>query len=262
MTWCMGRSSYARAMIELRANMELKDNIMMTMTKFTREGFYTCNIRVEYEWKPPRCACCKVFGHFQEECPRNIGAGETKSLKKPSQTPRGVSVGQKVGFKPAKQVYQPVFKNPTANTSRTKKKNMEPTKEANSSGSSFSNVNSSSSSTTLIIKKIDKIEKLIIDGKVTLMDDEVKPLEKVESSRDYDNEDEVALVDNEMASFLARKDGYGTNSLLEQWKESYENDDYDYDPYDDDMYEGQEIPDKLQSICDNLDIKVRGCKKK
>ncbi|GJS43337.1 putative reverse transcriptase domain-containing protein [Tanacetum coccineum] len=232
-------SSYARAMIELRANMELRDNIMMTMTKFTREGFYTCNIRVEYEWKPPRCACCKVFGHFQEECPRNIGAGETKSLKKPSQTPAVFGdLGTNEG---------------TLNLA---------CQEANSSGSSFSNVNSSSSSTTLIIKKIDKIEKLIIDGKVTLMDDEVKPLEKVESSRDYDNEDEVALVDNEMASFFAKKDGYGTNSLLEQWKESYENDDYDYDPYDDDMYEGQEIPDKLQSICDNLDIKVRGCKKK
>ncbi|GKA64891.1 hypothetical protein Tco_0764598 [Tanacetum coccineum] len=74
--------------------------------------------------------------------------------------------------------------------------------EANSSGSSFWNVNSSSPSTTFIIEKIDKIEKLIIDGKVTLMDDEGKPLKKVESSKDYDSEDEVASVDNEMASFL------------------------------------------------------------
>nr|GEU77406.1 ribonuclease H-like domain-containing protein [Tanacetum cinerariifolium] len=50
--------------------------------------------------------------------------------------------------------------------------------------------------------------------------------------------------------------------LLEQWKKSYETDYYDYDPYDDDMYEGQEIPDKIISICDNLDIKVRGRNKK
>ncbi|GKB42005.1 hypothetical protein Tco_0886947, partial [Tanacetum coccineum] len=34
---------------------------------------------------------------------------------------------------------------------------------------------------------------------------------------------------------------YGTNSLLEQWKESYGDEEYDYDPYDDDMYEGQDI---------------------
>ncbi|GJU09874.1 hypothetical protein Tco_1132270 [Tanacetum coccineum] len=57
------RSSYARATIELRADVELKDNILAAMPKFNEEGYYTCNIHVEYEWKPPRCACCKVFGH-------------------------------------------------------------------------------------------------------------------------------------------------------------------------------------------------------
>nr|GEY91801.1 hypothetical protein [Tanacetum cinerariifolium] len=88
-------------------------------------------------------------------------------------------------------------------------------------------------STTPIVEKIDKIKRLIIDVKVTLVDDEGKPLEKVDSSSDHDSEDEVE-------------------------SETYENDDYNYDPYDDDLYEGQKIPDKIQSICDNLDIKVRG----
>ncbi|GKG04423.1 hypothetical protein Tco_0314810, partial [Tanacetum coccineum] len=105
------------------------------------------------------------------------------------------------------------------------------------------------------------IEKLIIDEKVTFVDDEGKPLEKVVSSGDYESEDEFVSVDYEMAGFLAKKDGYGTQSLLEQWKKSYENDDYEYDPYDDDMYKGQDIPDKLQAICDNLDITVRGRRK-
>ncbi|GJV83329.1 hypothetical protein Tco_1523227 [Tanacetum coccineum] len=251
------------AMIELRADVELKDNIVVAMPKITGEGYSAC-------------------------------VGETKNLKKPSQTPQGVPVGQKVGFKPTKQVFQPVSKKPTANTNENKKKNMEPTKEvsisnpfdvltlvendvelgtnggtlnlasqeANSSGSSFWNVDSNSPSTTPIIEKIDKIKKLIIDGKVTLVDDEGKPLEKVFSSGDYDSEDEVASVDHEMASFFAKKDRYGTQSLLEQWKESYENGDFEYDPYDDDMYEGQELPDKLQAICDNLDIKVMGRNKK
>nr|GEY88574.1 hypothetical protein [Tanacetum cinerariifolium] len=82
----------------------------------TKLGYYTCNIHVEYEWKPPRCAYFKVFGHVQEE---------------------------------------------------------------------FSRV-----------------------------------------------------------------------------QDSHELDDYGYDPYDDDMYEGQEIPEMLQTFCNNLDIKVRGRKKK
>nr|GEU61520.1 hypothetical protein [Tanacetum cinerariifolium] len=80
---------------------------------------------------------------------------------------------------------------------------------------------------------------------------------------DISSEDEVASVDNDMTIFLAlKKVGYGTNSLLEQWKESYVNSDYDFDPYDDDTYEGQDIPNKIQDICDKLDIKVRGRKKK
>ncbi|GKA56294.1 kinase-like domain, phloem protein 2-like protein, partial [Tanacetum coccineum] len=81
-----GRSSYARVMIELRADVELKDNIVVAMPKITREGHYTCNIRVEYEWKPPRCSSCKVFGYIHEKCPKNTSAGEKKTVKKPSQT--------------------------------------------------------------------------------------------------------------------------------------------------------------------------------
>ncbi|GJU08952.1 hypothetical protein Tco_1125382 [Tanacetum coccineum] len=121
-------SSYARAMIKLWADVELKDTIVVAMPKLTEEGFYTCIVRVEYEWKPPRCACCKVFGHIQEECPKNPGLRVEKNLKKPSQASKGVSVGLKVGFKPAKE-YRPVLKKPTANTSGIKKKWVEPTKE-------------------------------------------------------------------------------------------------------------------------------------
>ncbi|GJU07546.1 hypothetical protein Tco_1123976 [Tanacetum coccineum] len=50
----IGRSSSARAMIKLRADVELKDTVVVAMPKIIGEGFYTCNIRVEYEWKPPR----------------------------------------------------------------------------------------------------------------------------------------------------------------------------------------------------------------
>ncbi|GKA72512.1 putative reverse transcriptase domain-containing protein, partial [Tanacetum coccineum] len=88
-----GRSSYAKVMIELCADVELKDNIVVAMPRIKRDGYYTCNIRVEYEWKLPRCACCKVFRHVHEECLKNIGADATKTLKKTSQTPKGIPVG-------------------------------------------------------------------------------------------------------------------------------------------------------------------------
>ncbi|GJW76805.1 stigma-specific STIG1 family protein [Tanacetum coccineum] len=145
------RSSYVRAIIKLRDDVDLKDTIM-------------------------------------DECPKNTGSDVVKNLKKPSQAPKGVSVGPKVGFKPAKQVYRQVSKKNNINTSGKKKKDV----EANSSGSSFWNTESSSISTTPIVEKIDKLEKLIIDGKIKLVDDEGKPLKKVDYLGDHDSEDEVA----------------------------------------------------------------------
>nr|GEW64206.1 hypothetical protein [Tanacetum cinerariifolium] len=71
------------------------------------------------------------------------------------------------------------------------------------------------------------------------MDDEDKPMKKIDRLGDHDSNDELEPDDNEMTSFFAsKKDGCGTNSLLKQWRETYRNADYDYDPYDDDMYEG------------------------
>ncbi|GJV46548.1 putative RNA-directed DNA polymerase [Tanacetum coccineum] len=197
----LSMSRYARALIEVRANVELKDNIVVAMPKLVGEGFYMCNVRVEYEWKPPRCACCKVFGHIQDECPKNIDSDVVKNMKKPNQTPRGVPVTPKVGFKPAKQVYR---------------------QKVNSSGSLFWNVKSNSTSTTLIIENINKMERLIIDGKVILVDDKGKPLKQVDSLGDYDSEDEVASVDSDMTNFLASgKVRYDTHSLLEQWTDFF-----------------------------------------
>ncbi|GKB96711.1 hypothetical protein Tco_0982848, partial [Tanacetum coccineum] len=122
-------SSYARAMIELRADVELKDTIVVAMRKLIGEGFYTCTILTRYEWKPPKCACCKFFGHVQDECPKNIGSDVTKNLKKHSQAPRGVLVGPKVKFKRVKQVYRTISKKNNVNTSGNKKKDVESRKE-------------------------------------------------------------------------------------------------------------------------------------
>ncbi|GKB31641.1 hypothetical protein Tco_0871042 [Tanacetum coccineum] len=76
-------------------------------------------------------------------------------------------------------------------------------------------------------------------------------------------DDEVASVDNDMARSMAlERVDFSTQSLLKQWRDSYGNADYDEDPYDDDMYEGQDLPQEIQALCDNLDIRVRGSKKK
>ncbi|GJY19568.1 retrotransposon protein, putative, ty1-copia subclass [Tanacetum coccineum] len=209
-----GRSSYARVMIELRADVELKDNIIVDMSKITGDGHYICNICVEYEWKPPRCASCMVFGHIHKECPKNTG------------------------FKPQKD-YRPVPKKPTANSGGNKKKGVEPTIEVSNSNP-FEVLNSvdndEDTGTTSVIDKIWKFEELLTSGQDILVDEADNPLKKVEFLGDYDSEDEVASVDNDMArSMASERVGFGTQSLLEQWRNSYGNSDYDDDPYDDDM---------------------------
>nr|GEW06312.1 copia protein [Tanacetum cinerariifolium] len=179
-------SSYARALIKVWDYVKLEDNIVVAMPKLVRERFYTCNVHVHYEYKPPRCVCCKFFCCVQDECPKNIDLDVVKNIKKPRQTCRGVLVGPKVRFKPVKQVYRHDSKKNNVNTDGNKKKDVEPTIE------------------------------------VTLVEDEGKPLTKIDSSGDHDSKDEVALFDNDMTNFLAsKKVGYGTNNLLEQWKECY-----------------------------------------
>nr|GEX02656.1 auxilin-like protein [Tanacetum cinerariifolium] len=205
------RSSYARAMIEIRANVELKDNIVVDMPKITKEWNYTCNIRVEYEWKPPRCTSCKVFGHTHEDCPKNIGVGVTMNLKKTSQAPKGIPVGTKMGFEQNKE-YRHVSKKHTGNSSGNKKR-----------GVNFTN--------------------------------------KVEYTRDHDSKDEVASDDNSIDHSLAsKKTGFGTQILVEQWKDSYGNGYYDEDPYDDHMNEGHDLSEEIQTICDKLEREFEGAR--
>nr|GEW98814.1 hypothetical protein [Tanacetum cinerariifolium] len=132
-----GISSYARVMIELWADAELKDTIVVAMPKTM------------------------------------------------------------VGFKPHKE-YRPVPKKPTANSSDIKKKGLEPTHEV-SNLNPFEVLNS-------------------VDNDVEL-----------ECSGDYDSEDEVALVDNDMARSMALE---------------------------------KDLSQEIQAICDNLDIRVRCHKKK
>ncbi|GKC00220.1 hypothetical protein Tco_0986356 [Tanacetum coccineum] len=82
--------------------------------------------------------------------------------------------------------------------------------EATSSGSSFMNIDNSSTRSTPTIDKIGKFEELLTSGKATLVDEAGNPLKKVELLDDYDSEDEVALVDNDMARFMAsERVGFG-----------------------------------------------------
>ncbi|GJR96153.1 hypothetical protein Tco_0268327 [Tanacetum coccineum] len=180
-------------------------------------------------------------------------------MKKLSQNTRGVPVGPKIGFKPQKE-YRHVPKKPTVSSSGNKKKCVKHTIEvsnsdpfevlnsvdndvelgtnggttnlvnngATSSGSSFMNVDNSSTGTTPITDKIRKFEELLTSGQAIVVDEADNPLKKVEFPGDYDSEDEVASVDNDMARSMASEIVcFDTQSLLEQWRAFVTSVDYD-----------------------------------
>ncbi|XP_022030851.1 uncharacterized protein LOC110931782 [Helianthus annuus] len=67
-----GRSSFARALIEIDADNELKDHIVVAIPKLDDDGYVTERVKVEYEWQPHRCSVCCIFGHNDQTCVKNV----------------------------------------------------------------------------------------------------------------------------------------------------------------------------------------------
>ncbi|GJX07321.1 putative reverse transcriptase domain-containing protein [Tanacetum coccineum] len=164
-----GRSSYVRVMIELRADVELKDIIDVAIPKIV------------------------------DDWPKKYHLGVLKNMKNPRQAVREIQVGPKLGFNPKKQVYQPDCKKNGASAIE--------------------------SDDDLVTNRRD-LEVLVKGANfdVTTMDDNGKPINKLDSSVNVNGDSEV-----EEGSGI----GYGIKSLLEKWKETIVDD--GYDPYNDDI---------------------------
>ncbi|GJU12787.1 hypothetical protein Tco_1135183 [Tanacetum coccineum] len=67
-----GQSSFARCLIEVNSKADLVDVVTIGIPSLTGEDFTKETIRVEYEWRPPRCDECKIFGHVHDQCPKKV----------------------------------------------------------------------------------------------------------------------------------------------------------------------------------------------
>ncbi|PWA40382.1 hypothetical protein CTI12_AA568030 [Artemisia annua] len=63
-----GNIGYARVLVEIQANKELKDKIEIKYKSNGMTASWTKFVKVEYAWKPPRCSHCNVFGHTDNNC--------------------------------------------------------------------------------------------------------------------------------------------------------------------------------------------------
>ncbi|GJX89821.1 zinc knuckle CX2CX4HX4C containing protein [Tanacetum coccineum] len=50
----------------------LVDVVTVGIPSLTGDGFTNETIHVEYEWRPPRCDICKIFGHVHDNCPKKV----------------------------------------------------------------------------------------------------------------------------------------------------------------------------------------------
>ncbi|GJZ24079.1 zinc knuckle CX2CX4HX4C containing protein [Tanacetum coccineum] len=66
------RSSFARCLIEVNSEADLVDVVTIGIPSLSEDDFTKKTIRVEYEWRPPRCDTCKIFGHVHDYCPKKV----------------------------------------------------------------------------------------------------------------------------------------------------------------------------------------------
>ncbi|GJZ39234.1 zinc knuckle CX2CX4HX4C containing protein [Tanacetum coccineum] len=67
-----GRSSFARCLIKVNSEADLVDVVTIGIPSLSEDDFTKETIRVEYEWRPPRCDTCKIFGHVHDYFPKKV----------------------------------------------------------------------------------------------------------------------------------------------------------------------------------------------
>ncbi|XP_021991394.1 uncharacterized protein LOC110888163 [Helianthus annuus] len=181
-----GRSSYARAMIEVNAESELKDHISIAIPKMDEEGYIMEHIKVEYEWRPLRCATCCLFGHDEHSCSKN-DKGKAKQVTIDEE---GFVTDRKRVAKQAfpqkkqrpKFMYKPKMNNYGASTSGTKSNSGQP-----------------------MVKVTNQFQALHTDDDGDLLKDaNGQPLEKAEVVKITKINDEVLeTIPTEMSKFMS-----------------------------------------------------------
>ncbi|XP_022019078.1 uncharacterized protein LOC110919108 [Helianthus annuus] len=92
-----GRSSYARSLVEISAENEFKEELVIAVPCLDGDGFVKEKVYVEYEWFPHRCGRCCVFGHNEDACPKQVTRVPMSGNKGKEQKEVRHNVGSKKG---------------------------------------------------------------------------------------------------------------------------------------------------------------------
>ncbi|KAK1431835.1 hypothetical protein QVD17_08545 [Tagetes erecta] len=191
-----GRSSYARAMVEISADMEFKQTLKVGIPSLEGDSVTVKQVDVEYEWTPPRCSHCKVFGHDTNNCVimTDKGLGDKKKdvmLENDGfvEVPRK-KAAKKHGFNV--QQHKPRFEyKPIIN----KKKGADHGKESGNEVNGESKPNMLNNSFSVLMEKEGDIHKSGVDDHVEKGDG--SGVDKLEESEECYDETYNALFVNE-----------------------------------------------------------------
>ncbi|GKB91941.1 reverse transcriptase domain-containing protein [Tanacetum coccineum] len=107
-----GRSDYARALMEVSTDKPLVDSVDIDIPREDGKGYTTVNVRIEFEWQPPRCGTCKIFDHLESVCPMKRVAGPSKKsdMQADVKKDKRYIKGYRVNIPKSKLVYRAVVK--------------------------------------------------------------------------------------------------------------------------------------------------------
>ncbi|GKB74101.1 hypothetical protein Tco_0935513 [Tanacetum coccineum] len=76
--------SMSTSLLKEEDETDLVDVVTIGIPSLTRDDFTKETIRVEYEWRPPRCDKCKIFGHVHDHCPKKVVIVTTSTVVAPT----------------------------------------------------------------------------------------------------------------------------------------------------------------------------------
>ncbi|GJY41461.1 hypothetical protein Tco_0428731 [Tanacetum coccineum] len=216
------------------------------------DGEVLHTVKVEYEWKPPRCGVCMVFEHDDMLCP-----------KQPVEKPKKQHTNHD-GFQHTYSYH--VSRKVTSSTNPFDALNtIEEGDELGSNGGSSNSgkkvvqdvvgSTSGSLSNTPLVARINDLESQMIEGKLVLLDDDGKSLKPCKSTLPSSSNVVSKKVNDLVNEDNDRKwKSAGRNkSLYEQWKENHGE-----DPYDDDDFDDPGLTDAQMKFANAFDINLRG----
>ncbi|GJV26292.1 protein kinase, ATP binding site-containing protein [Tanacetum coccineum] len=170
-----GRSNYAIILIEINACNDFSDNMIMDVLNIDGSGYTKEIIRIDYEWVPPCCVTCLIYGHTLVDCSKATPKRVVNGMDKGKGQPSGAMM---------KDLLNNSFE--ALNVESLIIEEVATGNKANISGAQ-----KEGKSSTPILERINVLGKQNKEGKPVLVDDDGITLEKVDYPNNLGSDDEV-----------------------------------------------------------------------